>query len=96
MTDEVSDREKMCGICFYYREGREDDQGTCHRYPPKIIESIIIEEVVEEGRPSAQSTRFPIVYDNSYCGEWKLARDGIRPFPKPFSADEMPKVVPII
>lgn len=43
-----------CPNCFYCEWFEKEGQGFCHRYPPKIIEMVIM---------------YPVVNANDWCGE---------------------------
>lgn len=57
-----------CDECKFYREARwtAQDIGICCRYAPRP-------EITPAEADYRPNVRWPIVWANSYCGEWKRA-----------------------
>ena len=58
-------KEKLCGICRFYEYVGPDncdglDSGLCRRYPPTCPPIDAGDDI----------NSFPIVFANSWCGEW--------------------------
>lgn len=54
--------EKKCENCRFWKKYKsQDENGTCHRYPPQIV--------------YYKDSRYPEVSKSDYCGEFKKIID---------------------
>ncbi len=71
---------ETCGKCRFWRCGGEDsdgpyDWGRCHLKQPQVFQKT---KDISEGYQNyctivtdGYTTRWPITYDNGFCGEWE-------------------------
>jgi hypothetical protein len=65
-------RAARCSNCMHWSKSTEHD-GDCRRYPPRIIEVLI---VPEERFDITAASFFPGTNDHEVCGEWvSICRD---------------------
>jgi hypothetical protein len=63
--DFISKDSRQCFNCLYWDGEQEDDDGSCHRFPPVII------GIPKTGETITNYSYFPKTLHWEFCGEFK-------------------------
>jgi len=66
---------ESCESCRFYDlpEGQEFGLGLCLRYPPRIVERLLVTEIINNSSVY-QASVYPVCSHVDWCGEYKQKR----------------------